>query len=374
LTLWETLLTLIIGVPLSIILLTAGLNLLFFLRLSAAEPTAHPFVSILVPARDEARVIGRTVSQLLQQTYPHFELIVLDDHSADDTAALARRAAQGDERLTVLGGKPLPAGWLGKNWACAQLAQVARGELLVFADADVTWQPQALAALVSAQQRSGADMVSIWPTQLTVGRAERLTVPLMALAILAYLPLAAVHYLPVSIFAAANGQCIALRRAAYRQIGGHGAVRDRIVEDVALAQHIKRQRLRLRLYDGNGLIGCRMYHSWQEVRQGFGKNILAGHANSIPFLAVSTLFHLTVFVVPWLWLLLALWLHIEWRWAFVLLSVGVGVRALTAWLTQQRVRDALLLPLSVLLMTRIALYAVVARWRGTTMWKGRVLD
>lgn len=357
---------------------TALLNAPFLLRLrrspSSPRPPDQPTrVSLLVPARNEARVIGRTVAALLAQTYPRFELLVLDDDSADETAELAGRAAGADSRFRLLRGQPLPSGWLGKNWACAQLAAAAQGDLLVFTDADVAWQPDALAALVEQMARSGADLLTVWPTQTTLSWGERLTVPLMALAILAYLPLAAVHYLPWPVFAAANGQCLAFRRSAYTAVGGHHAVRNNVVEDVALARLAKARGLRLRLYDGNRLIGCRMYESWDEARRGYAKNILAGHANSVPLLALSTVAHWLVFVGPWGWLPIALLRGGAWLPPLLLWLTTVGVRALTAALTHQRLRDALLMPVSVALMTRIAADAVLGRRRGGAEWKGRIV-
>src|SRR5690606_28862766 len=150
-----------------------------------------PMVSILIPARNEAQVIAGTIRSLLAQHYPNFEIILLDDQSTDGTANLAAQAGAGDSRLRVIGGAPLPEGWLGKNWACQQLSQAARGEYLIFTDADVYWSVDALAALIELTQQTQADLLTVWPTQDTVSAGERLVVPLMALAILGYLPLLA---------------------------------------------------------------------------------------------------------------------------------------------------------------------------------------
>ncbi|MBZ0295233.1 MAG: glycosyltransferase family 2 protein [Anaerolineae bacterium] len=352
--------------------LTAILNTLVFPRLNRTQPASQasqPFVSILIPARNEATVIERTVRDLLAQTYPHFEVLLLDDQSTDGTAALALAAGAGDARLRVLSGSVLPEGWLGKNWACHQLSQAASGELLVFTDADVMWSPDALAKLVAHMQATRANLLTIWPTQQTETWTERLVVPLMALAIFAYLPLPLVHHRRWPVFAAANGQCLVFRHHAYMQVGGHAAVRDHIVEDVAFARRIKAQGLRLRMADGAGEIACRMYHNWDEVRAGFAKNILAGHGNSLPFLAFSTLFHWLVFVAPWGWLVLGGGL-----WALLLVILGVGTRMLSAAATGQRLRDACWMPVSVLLMTMIA--AQSAWWQvryGGPRWKGRMI-
>lgn len=351
-----------------IIVATAALNAMTFPRLRRAQPRRALRVSLLVPARNEAATIGATVRHLLAQAYPNFEVLVLDDQSSDDTAASALSAAAGDDRLRVLAGAPLPQGWLGKNWACHQLAAQAGGEVLLFTDADVRWQPEALAALIALLERHHSDMLTVWPTQETHSWAERLTVPLMALAVLGYLPEVLVRYAPWAAFAAANGQCLAFRREAYQAIGGHAAARDRIVEDVTLARLTKRQRRRLLMADGNGLIACRMYDGWSAVRDGFAKNIIAGYGGIIP-LALATVFHWLVFLAPWVWLMVQPGL-----WPAVLVALGVGARLLTAVVTRQRPADALLMPLSVLLMTAIAMRAVWWHVRyGGPRWKGRLV-
>ncbi|MCB8969021.1 MAG: glycosyltransferase [Ardenticatenaceae bacterium] len=364
---------LFVSAALFIMGITAVSNFLLFPRLKPTQPTATPFVSLLIPARNEAAVIARTVTALLAQNYPHFELLLLDDGSEDETAVFAQQAAQQNPRFRIIQGKPLPAGWLGKNWACHQLSQAAQGDLLIFTDADVQWQPDALSALVSyqftAHRSPSTDLLTIWPTQLTHTWAERLTVPNIALAILAYLPILPVHFTNWSAFAAANGQCMAFRREAYDAIGGHAAVRDNIVEDVALARRIKQAGRRLRMADGNRLITCRMYDSWAAVRNGFAKNILAGHGNNVPFLLASTLFHWLVFLFPWIWLAVT-----GSVWAWVLVLVSVGVRLGTAVFTHQRPLDAILMPISVLLITRIAAQSIWWHYHGGPQWKGRTAN
>lgn len=353
-----------------VIALLAVMNTLVFPRLRPVPAMPRgPLVSVLIPARNESAVIADTVRGVLSQAGANLELIVLDDNSTDGTAEIARAAGAGDPRLRVLCGAALPQGWLGKNWACHQMAGAARGALLLFSDADVRWQSGALASLLAMHERTSADLLTIWPTQHTETWGERLVVPLMALAILGYLPLPLVHFSPFGVFAAANGQIMLFRREVYQRIGGHAAVRANIVEDVTLARRTKQAGLRLRMADGAGLIGCRMYRSWPAVRDGFGKNILAGHGDSVPFLALSTAFHLTVFLWPWLWLVAQPGI-----WSLGLVALGVGVRALTAAATRQRITDALLMPLSACLMTLIAGRAVWWRWRfGGPRWKDRAI-
>ena len=291
---------------------TALLNAVTFPRLAADAGRRSPGVgrvSILIPARDEAASIGATIDDLLRQDDPPLELLVLDDGSTDGTAEVVRAAAAavggpdgsfpGRAALVrVLPGAPLPPGWAGKPWACHQLGEAAHGDRLLFTDADTRWEPGALGALVEEAERTRADLLTAWPTQTTVSWGERLTVPLIALTVIGYLPALVAHTLPLRIFTAANGQCLLFRREAYERIGGHASVAGRVLDDVSLGRRVKVAGLRLRMVEGAGLVGCRMYRDWASARDGFGKNILAGFGG-LPGLLVATVFHWLVFLGPW---------------------------------------------------------------------------
>jgi chlorobactene glucosyltransferase len=360
-----------------IITLITILNVCTFPRMDEAPlPRHHPSVSVLIPARNEADIIGETLQRLLSQAYPHLEVVVLDDASTDGTAEAARAAGKNDDRLRVIQGAPLPHGWLGKNWACHQLSQVASGEILLFTDADVIWTPRAVARLVGEMEKRRSDLQTVWPTQITVTWTERLVVPLMAFVIVGYLPLLAVHHIPWPIFAAAMGQCLAFRREAYDAIGGHAAVRDSVIEDVTFAKRVKRAGRRLRVADGGNVICCRMYHDWHEVSDGFAKNVLAGHGGSIPFLLISWAFHWLLWLLPWVWLVGGAIVKSPWwpQWPLLLIGLGVGIRALTAAFSRQRVSDALWMPASTLLMGAIAARSMSWRMKyGGPQWSGRTI-
>jgi len=354
--------------------LIAALNAVTFPRLRPLVPGGELQVSILIPARNEATQIGASLKAHTRARFPVLEILVLDDQSTDDTAERVAELAQHNPSIRLLHGEPLPEGWLGKNWACEQLARQARGEVLVFTDADVEWSPEALPGVVSLLESLPADLLTVWPTQRTGTWSERLVVPLMMFSICAYLPEIAVRKLPFASLAAANGQCMVFRRAAYQEVGGHAAVRGEIIEDVVLARRVKRHGRRLGMALGHGLVACRMYRGWSEVLRGYAKNILAGHGGHPALLVLSTLAHLGLFLAPWVWLAACaasgardtLWP------AGLLIGLGLTARAISAVATGEPAWRALLMPVSVLLMTLVAAKALWWQLRfGGPEWKGR---
>ena len=368
--LWALPVTLLLVIMLGVALHNAR----HFPRLQPAAATGLPRVSVLIPARNEAANIATIVTQLLAQSTANLELLVLDDNSYDNTAALARAAAGVDSRLRLLHGEALPTGWLGKNWACHQLAQHAQSEWLLFTDADVRWQPHTLTAILAHAQQTEADLLSVWPTQITSTWGEQLIVPLMPFVLHAYLPITLAHDPTKPSAAAANGQCLLFRRTAYEQIGGHATLRTRVLDDVALAHRVKQAGLRLRLVNGNSLLSCRMYTGFVAATNGYTKNILAAHDNRPALLVASTLSHLALFVGPWLWLLITISTQNNWlAWTALLLGLfGIIIRAVTAHIARLRLLDALWMPLSIICMAWIATSALWHHFRhGGPIWKDR---
>ncbi len=298
-------------------------------------------VSVLVPARDEA---GR-IRPLLETLPRDVEVLVLDDGSSDGTADLVR-----GHGFTVLDGKPLPEGWIGKPWACQQLADAATGDVLVFVDADVTLARGAVARTVAAL--GDVDLVCPYPRQLADGPA-RLVQPLLQWSILSFLP-ARARRSPRPSLSAANGQLMAVRRAAYDRAGGHAAVRDEVVEDVALLRAVKRAGGRGGVVDGTDLASTRMYDDWPALVEGYTKSL-----HTVPAAVPAGL--LALYVLPWLSRRPA---------ARIACAAGVLGRAAVARRTQSPVVDSVAHPVSVVLLAALWVRSRTARERT---WKGRVL-
>ena len=248
----------------------------------AAAPRLHryptkatgPVVSVLIPARDEAENLSRSLPALMRSAYGPLEVIVLDDGSTDATTAVARGIAALDPRVRVLQGTEPPRGWTGKNWACHQLAREADGDILLFCDADVVPGPDALGRTAAALEAEGADVLTAFPRHRYGTAAERAVVPVVAqLPIAALLPLPLVHRTRAISVSAGNGQWMAWRRAAYYRVGGHAAVAGDVLEDVRLARRAKAAGLRLLPVLAPRELEVRMYRGWHEVRNGFAKNL-----------------------------------------------------------------------------------------------------
>ncbi len=234
------------------------------------------FVSVLVPARNEALNIERCVRSLLRQEYASFEIVVLDDGSTDATGELlAQLLLESCGKMRVVQGESLPDGWHGKAWACAQLRRQAKGELLLFTDADTWHEPDALRRTVGAMNASGADMLSLMPRQELGSFWEKLVVPLIHVVLMCYLPLRLVRTSPNPAFCFANGQYIFFRREFYDRINGHASVCAALVEDVWLCKNVKKAGGHVVAFNGTDVVSCRMYRSFGEIWDGFSKNLFA---------------------------------------------------------------------------------------------------
>ncbi len=268
-------------VALTVILVLVSLNLIVNLRMLGRTtprgkgPAEIRPVSVLIPARNEARNIRRCLQSLLAQDYPLIEIWVLDDGSTDATADIVAEVMQQDARVQLIRGQPLPQGWMGKNFACHQLAEVSRGDWLLFTDADTDHQPDALSWAIEAAEQNRADLVSLIPHTVTHTLGERLLLPIIPFGLLACLPLALGERLRIPLLAMAVGPFLLFRREAYRRIGGHQAVRGEIAEDVVLARQVRRAGGRVVLLDGSEKVDVHFYHGFRESWRGLAKSVFA---------------------------------------------------------------------------------------------------
>jgi glycosyltransferase involved in cell wall biosynthesis len=347
-------------------------------------PTApQPYVSLLIPARNEAHTIARCLDGALRQTYTAYEVVVVDDGSTDATPIILARYAECAPRLRVVEGGPLPPGWIGKCHACQQAASTARGEWFLFLDADTVPQPELIAALLTHAQRQNFDMLTIFPFLELGSFWERLVMPPFQALIHAIFPIARLNASdarPDEIVA--NGQCILVRRSVYQQIGGHSAVRTEVLEDVRLAQTARAAGFRVGAAMGAQDLRVRMYTNGREVVEGLTKNAVAGYRSGGERSFWMGVRQVGLAVGPpdlliWGVMLLNMQNDVL-AWAIVLHGLVVMVVAVCFWIwLLHRFYElpwsyALLWPLGVLSYSFIALHSLwrVHSGRGV-IWKGR---
>jgi chlorobactene glucosyltransferase len=244
------------------------------------RPESGRLVSVVVPARNESSTIATVVSSILATTYQPIELLVVDDRSTDDTAAIVERMS--DPRLRLVRGERLPPGWYGKPWACYQGYRAAKGEILLFTDADTRHAPELLGRAVGTLRQEAAGLVTVAPLQRCVTFWERVVMPQIWL-------LLALRYHPDAVNRArrerdviANGQFILTTREAYETAGTHVAVRHDVAEDLALAQTYLRHGLKLHFVFAERLMETRMYQGLSHLIEGWSKNIYLGGRRSFP--------------------------------------------------------------------------------------------
>lgn len=271
----------------------------------AAAPPHAPLVSVVIPARDEARNIERCLRSVLAAAYPRLEVIVVDDHSGDGTGAIARRTAGGDPRVRVIANPDLPPGWFGKPWACHNGAAAARGGILCFIDADTAHAADLVPRAVNAMRSRRASMVSVAGTQELGSFWEIVLQPqVFGMLSVRYGGTESVNESPRAWDKIANGQCIFVTRESYDRIGGHGAVRGEVAEDLMLAQRLFAAGERTALVLGLHQLRTRMYTSLGEIVRGWRKNVYAGGANALPkFPLAAVVFPLSLLSYPALQLL-----------------------------------------------------------------------
>jgi len=229
-----------------------------------------PLVSAILPAKDEEANLAECLLSVCRQTYPNLEILVVDDRSTDRTGEIARGIAATDPRIRVFTIDRLPPGWTGKTHALHHAIPFARGHWLLFLDADTLHAPASLSIMMEFARSHGARLVSLLPELRCETFWEQVVQPLGAITLMQSFPLHAVHSLR-SPLAFANGQYILTERAAYDAAGGHAAVRDRFVEDIAIAQRLKDLGLPIRVALVRGIVSCRMYASLDQLMKGWSR-------------------------------------------------------------------------------------------------------
>ncbi|MFM7034578.1 MAG: glycosyltransferase family 2 protein [Planctomycetia bacterium] len=352
-------------------------NLRAFHRAPAARRSQA--VSVLVPARNEAAAIERLVRDVLASRDVDLELVILDDESTDGTGQIVARLADVDPRVRLVRGVPLPAGWCGKQHACARLADHALHDTLVFLDVDVSLAPEAIARGLAFLDASGADLASGFPRQHTGSLLEWLLLPLIHFVLLGFLPIARSRATNDVGMAAGCGQWFITRRDAYRRAGGHAAIRASLHDGIMLPRAYRRAGLATDIFDASDIASCRMYTRSLDVWKGLAKNATEGigsTATIVPF----TLLLAGGQVLPFI--LIGCGLASWWRgwptWAIAAAVASVVLAFLPRLVAVPRfgqpLSSAVAHPLGIVVFLAIQWFALIRRSLGfQTSWRGRSL-
>jgi chlorobactene glucosyltransferase len=324
----------------------------------------HDQVSILIPARNEEENILTLLHSILNQDYPHYEVIILDDHSTDQTYAICEEFASKHPQFHVIKGKPLPPNWLGKNYACYQLAKQATGSFLLFLDADEKVHSGLINSALHRMHLKNLGLLSLFTNQEMRSPGEQLVVPLMHYILLNLLPLQLVYLVGSRAVAAASGQFMLFNANDYQQHQWHMQVKHSIVEDVEIMRMVKGAGLNGEALLSNNMVSCRMYKSYVEAVKGFSKNFLAAfNYNSFalliylmvliggPLIVMATLnINLIVFMCGLIIL------------SRIMISLSAGQ---SVW------KNLVLHPVQMFNLTLIAVLSIQQHLTKTTVWKGR---
>lgn len=334
--------------------------------MSATRPSPiAPQVSVIIPARNEEASLGACLESLVSQSAVDFEIIVVNDHSVDRT----REIAQSFAKVRVIDAGPLPEGWTGKNYAVATGAREARGQWLLFTDADTVHSPGSLARALAEANQNKADMLSYSPEQIAVTFWEMAILPVVFAELARQYPPAKVSD-PKSPEAAANGQYILIRRETYDATGGHPAVASEILEDVALAKRVKAASYKLHFRYSES-VRTRMYRTFAQLREGWTKNLALLFPNP-PWLAAKTL---ALWGLPWAIVLSRSILHSK-RWWWSPIFVGSFVW-LTLRLKRGNFNSNTALPAAIFgmpMFSYLLLRSKRMHGKGMVSWKGRTYD
>ncbi|OQX52023.1 MAG: hypothetical protein B5M53_09630 [Candidatus Cloacimonas sp. 4484_209] len=277
-----------------------NLKLIKPLRKGRKKLKNPPLVSVLVPARDESDNIEKCITSLANQDYPNYELIVLDDNSSDDTLIKLEKLKEKFPKLQYISGKSLPVGWTGKNFSCYTLSQYAKGQWLLFTDADTVHRKQSISRAVSSAIRYKAMLLSVIPDITIETIAEHIFVPIIYFGLLTFLPLRLVNSSRFSKVVIALGPFMLINADFYRKIGGHEKIKGEIVDDFRLAQEVKKNGGKQLFMNGKETVRVRFYKNFAAFWNGFSKNSFGAFDNSplvfLPFIAVC----ICTYLIPYI--------------------------------------------------------------------------
>ena len=313
-------------------------------------------VDVLIPMRDEEDNVGGSLkSALNSELLEASSVYVLDDGSTDQTGKLIS-----EFKVNKLTGTGLPAGWLGKVWACHNLSKAGSGKYLVFLDADVRLHPYAIASAITRMNKFGWDFISPYPKQIAGSFLEKLIQPLLQWSWLASVPLRLAEKFPNRSMTIANGQFFIVKRSAYEEAGGHAAIPGEVLDDLELARLLISKGFKGGVADGSAVASCRMYKTNSQLIDGYTKSLWKAFGGQFGTVVAIILLFFTG-ISPYL--------GIGAPATFIFLS-----RFLAAIKTRSNPAYAFLHPISIVILLYLITLSSIRKSRGTLIWRGRTVS
>ncbi len=322
-------------------------------------------IAVLVPMRNEERNVAGSIHSLIQQkNLSLYEIHALDDQSIDRTREELGEISSA--QFSWHSGENLPNGWLGKNFACWQLAEKSDADYLVFVDADVRLEPDAIERTILSMKVWGWQFISVYPRQIAISWSEKLIQPLLQWSWLVSVPLRIAEKFQIKSMVVANGQFMVVSRTAYFAVGGHQSIRSQVLDDLALARNLREAKFHGGVVNGATVSHCRMYQSWAELFEGYSKSQWSAFGN-IPGALMASFLLLITSLAP---LLLAIGGKKEGTFALILI---LATRIITALQTRGSVLSSIFHPLAITIWIYLIWLSWIRKVRGSLRWKGRTL-
>ena len=347
-----------------------------YLGIRSRKPVEQklPFISVLIPARNEEFNIRRCVESLLNQDYPSYEILVIDDNSTDKTGEILKELEEAHDNVRIYKGTKLAEGWYGKPWALQQLSRNAKGEYFVFADADTFHKEDSLTYMVSNMVYHKADLLSVLPKQKISTFGELLTVPAIYTMTSVLMPQPSIELLKWKEASYCLGQYFGIKAEVYRKIDGFEYVKHLITEDVAFGKEVKKRGYKTMFLDGHNFLSCRMYHSYLESFKGIGKNIYSSVGHNIFLAAFTILLILSTVGYPLAMFINALVTGVSIGHFFIPVGIFLGLWVMVTKYHRLPWYNPVLYPLQFLnLLVLIIFYTLKFRIVPGVNWKGRIV-
>jgi chlorobactene glucosyltransferase len=338
-----------------------------------------PSISVLVPARNEERDIEKCIRSLIAQDYPNLEIIVLDDNSTDNTAGILKKISRGSSRVRVLEGKPLPPGWVGKNYACFQLEKEAGGEYILFTDADTIHETCSVSSAYLCLKENGLDALSVFPYQVTRSFMEKMVIRYMTLGILLLIPLRLLRKTRLRLFSSALGSLMLYKREAYRAVGGHTSISGLCLEDINMSILLKKMGYDFMIFDGTHTYRTRMYEDLASIIRGVKRFVLTSFKFNAFLGSLCMLFLSMLLLFPFLLLPVSAaagtaqifyWPNLALNISQVLIIIII--RTAYCLRFNGTLSEILLHPLSIGVLLYLSIYINITPGKGQSFdWKGR---